>query len=318
MRNWCVRGILGLIAILVMTSGGAQAGMTLGPAQNYSVFILGDANQAYTDSEGRVAIGGNATYTGYSVASKLPTNTTNALVVGGNLVFSNGTIKGDLHVGGTTSLTGVNVTGSKFQDKPIDFAAAATSLSALSSFLASQASSGAVGAGALGLTLTGVSSSLNVFNLTAAQFASANNNGLNIVAPSGSTVLINVDGTSPSLANFQMYVNGSASETNPLINNILFNFSKAKTLTDSNVSIYGSVLAPGAALQFDYNHVNGSLIGASLNGHVEVHNYPFGGTLPQAVPEPSSFVLMGICGLVLAFSPRFRAICLRRAPLVES
>ncbi len=83
-----------------------------------------------------------------------------------------------------------------------------------------------------------------------------------------------------------MYVNGSASESNPLINNILFNFAKATSLTDSNVSIYGSVLAPNAALQFGYNHVNGSLIGASLSGFVEVHNYPFNGTLP---PPPKRF-----------------------------
>ncbi|WP_406697627.1 choice-of-anchor A family protein [Singulisphaera sp. Ch08] len=309
--------ILGLVATLVMVSGGAQAAM-LGPAQDYNVFILGDATQTYTDSEGRVAIGGNASYTGYSVASKLPTNTANALVVGGNLVFSSGTINGDLHVGGTSSLTSVNVTGGTYYDQPIDFAAARTSLTALSSFLATQASNGTVGAGALGLTLTGTSSSLNVFNLTAAQFSSANNNGLNILSPVGSTVLINVDGTSPSLANFQMYVNGSSSETNPLINNILFNFSNATTLTDSNVSIYGSVLAPKAALNFGYNHINGTLIGASLDGHVEAHTYPFGGILPQPVPEPSSIVLMGLCGLVVLLSPRLRSICQKSDPSIPS
>ncbi|SIO44660.1 choice-of-anchor A domain-containing protein [Singulisphaera sp. GP187] len=305
MLNRRVCGFWGLIATLAIVTGEAQAGL-LGPAQDYNLFILGDANQLYSDAEGRVAVGGNAYYSGYSFASKLPTNTTNSLVVGGNLNFSNGTIHGDLHVGGTANLSGVNVTGGTFYDKPIDFAAAGTSLTALSTYLATQSSTGSVGAGALGLTLTGTSSGLNVFNLTAAQFASANNNGLNIVSLAGSTILINVDGTSPSLANFQMYVNGSASETNPLINNILFNFSKATSLTDTNVSIYGSVLAPGAALRFDYNHINGTLVGASLTGHVEAHNYPFGGTLPQAVPEPSSLTLMGICGLVLLFSPHLR------------
>lgn len=93
-----------------------------------------------------------------------------------------------------------------------------------------------------------------------------------------------------------------------MINNLLFNFSKATTLTDSNVSIFGSVLAPGAALQFGYNHDNGSLIGASLNGHVEMHNDPFEGPLPQADPEPSSLVPMGIGSLVLVLALRLRSV----------
>jgi len=305
------RIVLGLlVASVVLTAGSADAAM-LGAAQDYNLFILGDVNLSNTDAEGRVAAGGNATFENYSVASKLSTSTANALVVGGNLGFTNGTVTGDLHVGGSTGLTRVNVTGGTFHDEPIDFTTAGASLNALSFFLASQPSTGTVGAGPLGLTLTGNSNALNVFNLTAAQLASANNNGLNINAPVGSTVVINVDGASHSLANFQMYVNGSASESNPLINSILFNFANATNLTDSNVSVYGSILAPNAALDFGYLHVNGTLIGASLTGHVEVHNYPFTGTLPQPVPEPSSILLLGFCGLLLAFSPHLRGICHR-------
>jgi len=300
--------VWGVLATLLAFANGMASATTLGPAQDYNLFILGDATGVYSDSEGRVAIGGNASFTGYSIGiSYPPAASPNALVVNGNLTFTDGTVYGGVHHGGTANLTRVDVEGSVTQDQPIDFAAARTELTALSSFLATQSTNGTINpTGARGLTLTGTSSTLNVFNLTAEQFASANGRGLDIVSPVGSTVLINVAGTSPSLANFQMYVNGSASETNPQINNILFNFSQATTLTDSNVSIYGSVLAPNADLNFGYNHINGTLVGKSLKGNIQANNYPFKGNLPPAVPEPSSIVLLGICGAGLALATRFR------------
>ena len=60
------------------------------------------------------------------------------------------------------------------------------------------------------------------------------------------------------------------------------------------------MLAPSAALSFGYDHVDGTLIGASLNGNVEAHDYPFTGNLPTAVPEPSSFALFAAGSLGLA------------------
>lgn len=282
-------------AALIGVGQAAQAATGLGPAQDYNLFILGDATNSNTDAEGRVAVGGNATFTNYSVGSSFGSPTTNALVVGQSVSFQNGTINGDLHYGATKSLSGVTVNGTQTNDTPINFASAASQLTSLSNSLAQLSSNGTVTQGALGLTLTGSSPTQNVFNLTAAQFASANSNGLNIVVANGSTVIINVDGTSASLANFQMYVNGSSSEANPEINNILFNFKDATSLSNSNVAIYGSVLAPNADLNFGYSHVDGTLIGKSLVGNVEVHNYPFGGNV--AVPEPSSIALATILGL---------------------
>jgi choice-of-anchor A domain-containing protein len=294
------RRIFALLGMAVMgVSDAAQAGQ-LGPAQNYNVFILGSDSQSNVDSEGPVAVGGTATFLNYGVASTRPTNTPDALVVGGSLSYTDGTINGDLHVAGSASLSGVNDKGSQFNDAPLNFSSAASALLAQSTYLNTLAANGTAGAGALGLTLTGTNPSLNVFQVTAAQFATANNNGLNIVVPNGSTALINVAGASPSLANFQMYVNGSSSESNPEINNILFNFAGASTLSDTNVTIFGSLLAPSAALSFGYSHIDGTLIGASLTGNVEAHDYPFTGNVASAtVPEPSSFILFaaGCLGL---------------------
>ncbi|MDR3639003.1 MAG: choice-of-anchor A family protein [Isosphaeraceae bacterium] len=296
------RKTLGLICVLgAGLSPSARADM-LGPAQNYNVFVLGSDSESNTDSQGPVAVGGNAVFQNYSVASSRSTVTPDALVVGGDLNYTNGTVNGDLHVGGTASLSGVTVTGSQFHDTPINFAAAGSSLVAESTYLNGLTATGSVGSGTLGLTLTGSNAALNVFQLSATQFASANNNGLNIVVPNGSTAVINVAGSSPSLANFQMYVNGSSSESNAQINKILFNFAGATSLSDSNVAIYGSVLAPSAALSFGYSHIDGTLIGASLTGNVEAHDYPFTGNLPPApVPEPSSVVLLALGGCAVAF-----------------
>lgn len=68
----------------LLSAGAAQADPApLGPASDYNVFILGTDNESNTDSEGRVAVGGDANLSSYHVAGNLPTNTTNALVVGG-------------------------------------------------------------------------------------------------------------------------------------------------------------------------------------------------------------------------------------------
>jgi choice-of-anchor A domain-containing protein len=294
------------VAVVATCSQSARADV-LGVAQGYNLFILGDATQTSTDSEGTVAIGGNATFQSYSVATSVPSHTPNALVVGGNLSFTNGTVNGDLHVGGTTSLSGVTVTGVSDHATPVDFNAAATYLKAESNALAGMTANGTV-ADHYGVTLTGTSTGTNVFNLTSAQFADANGFGLNIVIPTGSTALINVAGTSISMANFQMTINGSASESNPLINHVLFNFSQATSLNDSNVTFLGSVLAPNAALSFQGGHVDGTLIGASLTGPVETHNYPFTGDLGPPVPEPSSIVLLGVCVAVVGLASRFRML----------
>ncbi len=286
----------------MLPAGVAQAG-PLGPASDYNVFILGDDYESNTDAQGKVAVGGNATFSSYSVASSLPANTANALVVGQSVNYTNGTVNGQLHYGSSASLTGVNVTGgAPINDQPINFTAAANSLNALSSSLSGLAANGTVTSN-YGLTLTGTDSNLDVFHLTTAQLAQANNFGLNIAVPNGATVVINVDGgsgSSLSLSNFQMSINGSTSESNSEINKVLFNFSNVSSFTSSSVTILGSILAPQTTMQLNNGHIDGTLIGASLGtsfsaSTLEAHNYTFNGNLPSSVvPEPSSVVLFGI------------------------
>ena len=295
------RIVLGLLATASLSIGSARADM-LGPAQGYNVFILGNDASSIVESDGRMAVGGNADLSLSNIANTLPLNTPDAFVVNGNLTFSAGKVNGDLHVGGNMTTTAFAVSGSTIHDKPIDFGAAGSSLTSLSTFLASQSANGSVVTGPSGLTLTGTNANLNVFNLTATQLQAANDKTLNINIPNGSTVLINVSGSSVGLEGITTKINGSTSELNPEIGKVLFNFAQASSLSDTTSPLLGSVLAPGAALDFkslnlfDGVHVDGTLVGASLTGHLDARNVTFSGNLP-AVPEPTSLGLLAIGGL---------------------
>ncbi len=187
-----------------MGSAATQAGMVLGPAQDYSVFILGDASQVYTDAEGRWR--SEETRRIQDTAWRRSCRPTPRMRHGG--WWESGVQQWDdpwrpPRAGRTPGMAGVNVTGTKYSDKPIDFAAAAASLrkpcrrSWPRRRQAERSAWEALGRGG-GSADGGRLQALNVFNLTAAQFASANNNGLDIVAPTGSAVLINVDRTAPT------------------------------------------------------------------------------------------------------------------------
>ena len=60
----------------------------LGVANDYSAFVLHDVNAFYSDVQGRVAVGGDASFTGYSVGDSLANSngTLDTLIVGGNLI----------------------------------------------------------------------------------------------------------------------------------------------------------------------------------------------------------------------------------------
>src|SRR4051794_41833055 len=79
----------------------------LGVANDFSAFILHDANLFNSDVEGRVAVGGNATLTAYGLGNHLTNSngTRDDLVVGGNLDFTNGQVfEGNVVYGGDRAL----------------------------------------------------------------------------------------------------------------------------------------------------------------------------------------------------------------------
>lgn len=308
-------------------------------AGTYNVYVsgnLGSAAQPYTsDSEGAMAVGGNAFFRSFAVGG-VNTHGAPALTVGGNLTYEAGTIHGDAWVGGNASFPlnygGTTVTGSLNVGTlgtaptqvggttttgagpvPLNFASVTADLQAASQFLQSAA---AIAQGTLGsvallyghqLHLTGTGTGINYFNLTDAQFAVLGSGSFTIDAPAGSTAIINVSGSSITVGspgNFGFFYNGIG------VDHVLFNFYEATTLAMQ--SFDGSILAPLATVSYVNGQMNGTLMAANLSSTTwqngEFHDDPFRGLLPQiaetgdgptAMDEPAPLAVLGF-GLLAA------------------
>ncbi len=257
-------------------------GDALGVAGAFNVFVLGQATQSYTDSEGRVAAGGDVSLTGYGIGSTLPNSAgqRDDLIVGGRLTYNQGQVfNGNVVYSSTAVLQNVGLpNGTARQGAPVDFAAAQTQLDALAAAYAGLATNGTATDTYGTIGLSGADPALDVFSLSAGELASAN--GLNITAPAGATVLVNVSGTAAQMQYFGMTVSGTD------LQHVLFNFPDATTLALAGISVQGSVLAPGAAVTFNNGNLEGTLVGGSLTGSGEFHNFPTLAQIPIQTPAP--------------------------------
>lgn len=127
------------------------------------------------------------------------------------------------------------------------------------------------------LVLYGTDASLNVFNVTADQLQNPNLN-LDIEVPTGSTVIVNVSGSSATIQN-GIYFQGSQVGDNNA-GTILFNFPTANWVT-VNGQFDGFILAPNASVS-GTSQMGGLFVGASLGATGEVHYVPFTGVLPSS------------------------------------
>ena len=135
--------------------------------------------------------------------------------------------------------------------------------------------------------LYGTSTTTNIFNITQDQFQSSAN--LDIEVPTGSTVIINVPGTSDTLQSDIYFQGNTVTDANA--GNILFNFPDASSVT-INGQMDGAILAPNAVLS-GISQMGGVFIAASVGPTGEVHYDPFNGSIPNeicssAAPKPLS------------------------------
>ena len=144
----------------------ATAGLVVGGALSLAGGQLDNTNA------GNAYIAGNVSSSSYF-------NFENSLTYGGSLSSSN------IVVGGVTSNNGTAAT-------PINFSTAATSLTQLSTTLKGLAANGSVVVSGSTYTLTATGCTLCVFDLTGGSFVSS---AINISAPSGATVVVNVSGS---------------------------------------------------------------------------------------------------------------------------
>lgn len=237
----------------------------------------------------------------------------NGLAAGVQINLNGG---GNAYAPGTNGSFNFNDGGSRVTSGPsgIDFGTLRTQLDAETIFLASLAPTGTiVGSGQSGygnpsfFVLQGTSPTLNVFTITEAEFNSTNN-PLDIVVPAGSTVIINVLGSDPTLGT-GIYFNGQQeSDSNNDGGDILFNFASATSVTIDG-QYDAALLAPFAVLTGG-SQMGGTFIAAAIGDTGEVHNLEFEGTLPTdpgttaSTPEPSTLALLGTGVLSLAAAIR--------------
>lgn len=271
----------------------------LGAASNYNVFVFGNMSQQNADAEGRVAVGGNASFTNFGIGDRLPAGNEARLVVGGNLQYTRGQLFGGVGIhAGTATLQQVN--GTFQQGSAIDFAAAKQELTNLSADLAALTPTGTTTYETWGgIQLNGKGSNLAVFLLDGAKLSTTN--FLKIDADPLATVIINVLGDNITLSNFGIDLGSTRKQ------NLLFNFFEATKLASSGFTFPGSVLAPKADYSFNNGNIEGTLIANSVSGTGEFHNYTFEGDLPSgAVPEPTTMAGLALAGGGLAALRRKR------------
>ena len=215
--------------------------INFGPANDYNVFVFGNMSMSNTDAEGRVAVGGNAVLSNYGVGAGItplpPAGTDPSFVIGGDVNVSAGSnASGNTIISPTStviSYTMGNPNGSLLTGSPVDFAEAERYLKCASTFWGSLDPTG-TGQVIFGqLNLTGSDPSLNIFQLDSQNpygsgLSLGQLNGINIIAPIGSTVLINVEGAAIQYGSYQIFRNGSAA-TRENAREILWNFPQALT-----------------------------------------------------------------------------------------
>jgi choice-of-anchor A domain-containing protein len=303
------------IGLFAVTSSVEAAFINLGPAGDFNVFTLGNLTSANSDIEGRVAVGGSAQFSSYSIGNKAGASSTNLIVggnfvnqsgsvtgnvlVGGNVNWHNPTIQGNLAVNGNATFTGggsivgtVDVAGTYTAPGyfhadsnnpatafPFSFSEVADYLMAESDYLASLAATGTSTTQYGTLTLDGsnVVGSTVIFNVAAADLSAAHT--LVIKAGAGVTVVVNVTGGTASMQNMGISFSGGVDRQH-----VVYNFADATSVTLGGIAVEGTVLAPQASVNFISGQINGSLIVGNLTGSGESHNVLFQGTLP--VPPP--------------------------------
>ena len=236
---------------------------------NYSLFVEKKINLNNTDDQGAMAAGGDVTINNYSIGTMLSSANGGQLVlgVGGNLVFTNGTIEnGDAKVGGSATLTNVGVpNGSVYPNTSpdIDFAGDFQYLIDTANQLSNLPSNGQTSFQNGDLTLTGTDSTLNVFDVSSSDLSSTT--AWSISAPAGSHVIVNIPGAQNSLVGLQTTLVGVKNTT------IILNFYETTSLVISQTSVQGTVLAPLSVVNFTNGNIDGSMFCVSVFGNGETH-----------------------------------------------
>lgn len=304
------RIVLSVIALSSTLTSSTASADPLKLMTEFNIITLGDANLNNVNVGGRVAVGGDAKLTNFSIGTGNGGNSGVALsadgtrldlIVDGKATLTQGSFQKGSALAGTGTQTGVGYNtpgaGLTFAPSPIDFDDIGAQAVDESRDLRHTTANGTQRNQYSTLTMWGSDAAMNVFTLTAADVQ--NISSLQLLVPATSRVLINVIGGSFSLSNLGMSINGSQGSS--LASQVLWNFANAQSLTVSSVNWLGSILAPFAALNFSNAQMNGSVFVNSLVGQGGFNNVPLSAAFSDApatvpVPEPATLTFFALGG----------------------
>ncbi len=292
-----------LLLFLVLPAQASAVPVVLGDAASYNGFFFDNFNSSNSDSQGALAVQGNAVLDGYSVNTG---NTNGGLaLVAGTADQTGGNIHGDVKTeGGFNSDNPLNVNGTIHDnlgvaDLPVDFRTTRDMVTETSTALKDNGVSASLSGGALMFQGDG-GTDQQIFNISSDQLSGAW--GLLSKDIAGNQeVIINVSGKNVNITSMDFMMKDENYSWLSNQNHVLFNFWEADTLS-IETSIYGSILAPNADIIARSGMVDGQVIAKSfvdaVNGGTQLNDFRFAHNTEAApVPEPASMVLMGI-GLV--------------------
>lgn len=266
-----ITGLFLTVIPVLAASGTSRCANVFSGAQDFNVYVFGDIHQNGSDTEGRMAAGGNIYLSDYSVGLKLSNSngTRNDLISGDTIFFTNGKVENGNALSVNDSVFGNDVEfphGSYKKGSEINFPALNAILTNNSTNLAALSSNGTATLAYSALSFNGSLNS-NIFNVSSSDLSNASNIQFNV--PSSSTVLINVTGNTVNLQNVGFDMNGV------LPSNVLFNMPNVTNLNMSGLSMRGSLLAPLAHVNFNNAVMQGNIAANTLDGNAQFNTGQF-------------------------------------------
>jgi|GEM_PF-5319831 len=259
------------LSVEALETRAVPATYDLGVAADFNLFAFENVNARTSDVEGRVAVGNDASFYAYGIGDKLPNSmgTRDDLIVGNDLDFTYGQVYfGNIVYGNNGDLDSIGTPNGDVRQEAdvIDFAAAETALSEMSTVLGAEIPNGRFRFNYSNLNLRGIHPDLNLFTLAPEDLAAAKS--IHVLVPFGSTVVINVPGQAVSIQNLGLHLRGVD------CSQLLWNFYQAEELTLSGIGIRGSILAPEAALSFNNGSIKGTAVVESMTGNGQFNLCP--------------------------------------------
>lgn len=254
-------------------------------ASDFALFTYSHSVLIKHHVTGKLAIGGNAQLTQTYVQSN-PLDKTqlqsdvDVVIVGSDVVYDNGTVNnGNIVYGGSQNISAVQVNGITEQAYPIAFSIEHAQMKLRAQLWSSLPMNGDVlprKASSNKLILQGVNP-LNVFSLSSSDLVGIKT--LQVIAPKGSTALINMDGNEFTFDGVAVKTTGVST------NGVLFNFASTHLITMSDSDWDATLLAPNAELVAANNQFRSTVIVKSINdngSHIE------GDRFSSCLPLPDS------------------------------